>query len=151
MFKDLGQTIRLEVARAARKIVWLLPLFLVSLLVPIVGELVYLVVGGYLLSKFAGMDYIDWSAARRGWSWRRRLAFAGRHRYVLVGFGSLVVLSLMIPLAFVALWPGAVAGGTLLFADLTRSGPPGADSTGPVRFACRPLRSCRRLWTVLSH
>jgi CysZ protein len=117
---DLGQTLKLELRRVAIKAVWLIPLFILSLIIPMVGQAVYLLVGGYLLSKLTGMDYIDWCAARRGWSWKRRVAFAAEHRWAVTGLGTAVVLSLMIPLAFVIIWPGAVAGGAILFTSLHR-------------------------------
>ncbi len=117
---DLGQTVKLELVRFGHKLIWLLPLFVLSLLVPVVGQLIYVTVGGYLLSKNLGMDYIDWCAARREWPWRERMAFARKHRGALVGFGAGVMLSYMVPLLFVFVWPGAVAGGALLFTDLRR-------------------------------
>ncbi len=115
MMKDLGQTIMLELRRVGIKAAWLLPLFVLSLILPVVGHIIYVVLGGYLLSKFTGMDYVDWCAARRGWSWRKRLDFAKTHRFALTGLGTAVVLSLMIPLMFAIVWPAAVAGGAILF------------------------------------
>lgn len=121
MLSDLGYTIQLEVVRALIKLAWLAPLFIGSLFFPVVGQAVYLILGGYLMSKFTGMDYIDWCAARRGWTWKERLAFAKHHRSALVGFGSGVLVSLMIPMFFVFVWPAAVAGGTILFTTLVNN------------------------------
>ncbi len=114
LVQDLGQTIALELRRAGIKLAWLAPLFLFSF-VPVVGSAVYFIFGGYFLTKYTGMDYIDWCAARRGWTWAERMAFAQKHRWALCGLGTAVVLSLLIPLAFPVIWPGAVAAGTLLF------------------------------------
>jgi CysZ protein len=125
LLNDLGQTVAFELMRFWLKLRWLVPLFIVSLLIPVVGHLVYVGWGGYILCKYTGMDYIDWCAARRGWSWRDRLAFAKRHRLALAGLGTPVVLSLMVPLLFVLVWPAAVAGGALLFQDLRRTEEPG--------------------------
>ncbi|MCP4677975.1 MAG: hypothetical protein GY854_21160 [Deltaproteobacteria bacterium] len=118
MMNDLGQTIRFELTRAGIKLAWLVPLFILNLVVPVIGPAIYVFLGGYILSKYTGMDYIDWCAARRGWSWKERFAFAKKHRFALAGLGSAVVLSLMIPLAFVFVWPAAVAGGAILFTTL---------------------------------
>ena len=126
MMSDLGQTIQFELTRAAIKLAWLVPLFILSLVVPVIGQAVYVFFGGYILSKYTGMDYIDWCAARRGWTWKERFAFAKKHRFALAGLGSAVVLSLMVPLAFVFVWPAAVAGGAILFNTLHRD----SDSTG---------------------
>jgi len=118
LVRDLGHTIALELRRALVKLAWLLPLFVVSLVVPVIGQAAYLVFGGYLLAKFLGMDYVDWSLARRGYTWRERFAFARAHRAALVGFGAALTLALLVPFGFVAVWPGAVAGGTILCARL---------------------------------
>ena len=129
MLKDIVTTISFELIRFGIKAMWLVPLFVLSFIVPVVGHFVYVFFGGYFLTKYTGMDYIDWCAARRGWTWKERLAFARKHRFALAGFGSAVALSFMVPLLFVVVWPGAVAGGTLLFLRLTGSHPKnGVDS-----------------------
>ena len=119
LLKDIASTISFEITRFGIKLMWLLPLFILSFIVPVVGHFVYIFFGGYFLCKYTGMDYIDWCAARREWSWKERLAFARRHRFAVAGFGSAVVLSLMVPFLFVVVWPAAVAGGTILFLRLT--------------------------------
>lgn len=120
LLRDLGSTVLLELRRALIKLAWLVPLFLASLFIPVVGQIAYIVVGGYILAKYLGMDYVDWSLARRGYSWRERFAFAKAHRAALLGFGTAVILALIVPFGFIAVWPGAVAGGTIL---CTRLGP----------------------------
>jgi len=114
LLRDAGHTVLLEAARLGIKIAWLLPLFLASLLVPVIGQAVYVVLGGWLLARLLGMDYVDWVLARRGYTWKERFAFARRHRRALAGFGAAVLLLLLIPLGFVAVWPAAVTGGTML-------------------------------------
>ena len=118
LVRDLGSAVLLELRRALIKLAWLLPLFLASLIIPVVGQVVYIVLGGYLLAKFLGMDYVDWSLARRGYTWRERFAFAKAHRWALVGFGTAVIIALIVPFGFIAVWPGAVAGGTILCSRL---------------------------------
>lgn len=118
LLKDLGHTVLLELARLGVKAAWLLPLFVIGQLIPVVGQAVYIGFGGYLLAKFLGMDYVDWSLARRGYAWRERFRFAKAHRWAIVGFGTAVVLALMIPFGFVLFWPGFVAGGTILAVSL---------------------------------
>jgi CysZ protein len=115
LLADLGQGLVFALARFALKLAWLVPLFFASLFVPVVGQAVYVGVGGYFLCKYTGLDYVDWCAARRGFAWTDRLAFGKAHRAAVCGFGAGVVLSLFVPLLFVLVWPGAVAGGTLLF------------------------------------
>jgi CysZ protein len=118
VLRDAGHTVLLEAARLGIKAAWLLPLFLVSLIIPVLGQIVYVVLGGYLLAKLLGMDYVDWVLARRGYTWKERFAFARRHRFALVGFGTAMVLLLLIPMGFVVFWPAAVTGGTMLAVSL---------------------------------
>jgi CysZ protein len=123
MLNDLFQSVRLELRRVSIKLLWLTPLFLLSLFVPGIGNFIYVILGGYLLSKFTGMDYIDWCAARRGWTWKERLLFVREHKWPITGLGAAVVLFLMIPLAIVVIWPAAVAGGAILFTSLHKDQP----------------------------
>jgi CysZ protein len=124
LMADVIQTVRFETTRLVLKLLWFIPLFLLSF-VPVVGQGLYFILGGYILSKYTGMDYVDWCAARRGWSWKERFAFAKQNRWALSGFGTAVLLSLMIPFAFALIWPGAVAGGTILFTRLHNLEVPG--------------------------
>lgn len=118
LVKDVAQGMAYALARFALKMLWLVPLFFVSLFIPVVGQAVYVVVGGYFLCKYTGLDYLDWSAARRGLGWKERLALAKTHRLAVCGLGAGVVVSLLVPLLFVVIWPGAVVGGTILFLKL---------------------------------
>lgn len=75
--------------------------------IPVLNLLTFplLLVNAFLL----GWDLCDYPLARRGWTFKRRLHFAGKNFLALTGFG----LWLLIPLQFI-LAPLAVAGGTLL-------------------------------------
>jgi uncharacterized protein involved in cysteine biosynthesis len=81
VLKDLGQTIVLELLRLWIKVRLLLPLLLLTYFIPVVGQVVYVVVGGYFLAKYLGMDYVDWALARRGYRWRERFAFAKQNKW----------------------------------------------------------------------
>ncbi len=113
--KDIHRSIVFAFIRFLLKIAWLGPLFILSLLIPVVGNLVYAIVGGYFLCKYTAMDYVDWCAARRGLSWKDRLELARKNRFAIIGFGAAVVLSFTMPLVFIFVWPAATAGGTVLF------------------------------------
>ena len=118
LLADLVRGVAYLLVRFCLKMLWLVPLFLVSLAVPVVGQLAYVVVGGWFACKYTGLDYLDWCAARRALSWRDRLAVGKANRLAVVGLGAGVVLSLLVPFLFVVVWPGAVAGGTILFLKL---------------------------------
>ncbi|MBN2340162.1 MAG: EI24 domain-containing protein [Deltaproteobacteria bacterium] len=119
VLKDAGYSVALETRKVLGRLLWLVPLYLFSVLVPVVGQLVYVVVGGYKMSLSLGMEYVDWSLARRGYSASDRFDFAAAHRSALLGFGAMMTLCSLVPLGAILVWPGAVAGGTLLCAGLT--------------------------------
>jgi CysZ protein len=70
-----------------------------------------------LLSAFLiGWNFFDYPLARRGWSFRERLAFVRREFWSVLGFG----LWLVIPFAQIVMMPLAVAGGTMLGLEALR-------------------------------
>jgi CysZ protein len=121
MIQDIKQSIVLEMVRFFRKMAWIIPLYIASLLIPVVGSFLYMLLGGYKMSKYLGMDYVDWALARRGYTWKQRARFADAHKAALVGFGFCVMLALMVPMGFILFLPGTVAGGTLLCTSLLNS------------------------------
>jgi uncharacterized protein involved in cysteine biosynthesis len=94
------------------------PLWLLSLLVPGVGHLLYL--GAWLLlgAAYFALDYVDWPATRRGLSLRARFGLLARHPLRMLGFGLAVWACLFVPLLDLVFMPLSVAGGTLLYLDL---------------------------------
>lgn len=117
--KDGWHSIVIETFKAGQRLLWIGPLFILSLVVPVVGQLLYVGIGGYKMSLWLGMEYVDWALARRGYSAAERIAFAKQNRWPILGFGLIMTLGSLFPLGAVVLWPGAVAGGTLLCTGLT--------------------------------
>ncbi len=113
---DIARTLRLESLKVLVYAAVVGPLFLVSLLIPGIGQVVSLL-GFALTAVYLGIDYIDWPAARRDWSVGDRLQFARRRLPAVAGFGTGVWLLLFIPLVNLLFMPAAVAGGTMLFVD----------------------------------
>ncbi len=118
-WRDAGQSVLLEMVKMRKKLVWVVILYLASLLIPVVGQALYLGLGTYKMSLWLGMDYVDWSLSRRGYAARDKFAFAAEHRTALRGFGLMMTLVSLIPLGAVLFWPGAIAGGTLLCTGLS--------------------------------
>ena len=121
--RDAVRTVALELVK------WLglyapvmLVLWIVSLVVPVVGPVVLAVVGFLFSAWFLALDYIDWPASRRNEGIGERFKVLGRHPMATLGFGSGVWVFLFIPLVNLLFMPAAVAGGTLLFLDLTAAG-----------------------------
>lgn len=122
--KDFGRTILLELRKLGLYAAVMLPLTLVSWLIPGVGPIVHSVVGFYFTAAFLCVDYLDWPAARRQWSVGRRLGHLRRYPLTTFGFGTGVWLFLLVPFVNLLFMPAAVAGGTLLFLELADGEPP---------------------------
>ncbi len=117
MVADIVRTIRIELLKVVVYVVVIGPMFVVSFLVPGVGQLVSLA-AFVLTAVYLGVDYIDWPAARREWSVGDRVAFVRRQLPAVAGFGTGVWVLLFIPLVNLLFMPAAVAGGTMLFVTL---------------------------------
>ncbi|MGB5812214.1 MAG: EI24 domain-containing protein [Polyangiales bacterium] len=128
MIGDVVRTVRLETLKVTLYSIVVGPMFLISIFVPGVGAVVS-VVAFTLTAIYLGVDYVDWPAARRGWSVSDRVAFARRKLPAVAGFGSGVWVLLFVPLVNLLFMPAAVAGGTLLF--LALEPPPDRDRNTP--------------------
>jgi len=119
MLADVARTVRLEILKVILYLGVVGPMFLASIFLPGIGQLVSLV-GFVLTAVYLGVDYIDWPAARRDWSVRDRLSFARAELPAVAGFGTGVWILLFVPLVNLFFMPAAVAGGTMLFLSLER-------------------------------
>ena len=119
MLADVARTVRLEILKVILYLGVVGPMFLASIFLPGIGQLVSLV-GFVLTAVYLGVDYIDWPAARRDWSVRDRLSFARTELPAVAGFGTGVWILLFVPLVNLFFMPAAVAGGTMLFLSLER-------------------------------
>jgi len=119
MLADVARTVRLEILKVIFYLGVVGPMFLASIFLPGIGQLVSLV-GFMLTAVYLGVDYIDWPAARRNWSVRDRLSFARTELPAVAGFGTGVWILLFVPLVNLFFMPAAVAGGTMLFLSLER-------------------------------
>jgi CysZ protein len=114
MVGDVVRTVRIEALKVLIYAGVVGPLFLVSLFVPGLGQVISLVAFA-LTALYLGLDYIDWPAARRDWSVSDRVSFVRQQLAAIAGFGTGVWVLLFIPLINLFFMPAAVAGGTMLF------------------------------------
>jgi CysZ protein len=121
MVADVFRTIRIELLKVLVYAGVVGPIFLFSLFLPGIGQVVSLL-GFALTAIYLGIDYIDWPAARRDWSVRDRIAFTRRQLAAVAGFGTGVWVLLFIPIVNLFFMPAAVAGGTMLFVEMNRRG-----------------------------
>ncbi len=118
LVRDVWRTVMLELTKLLLFLAVMLPLFVLQWAVPGVGSVLYTVFSFVFTAWFWGIDYVDWSAERRGWTPSQRLANARKRFLPMFGFGSGVWLFLFVPLLNLFFMPAAVAGGTLLFLDM---------------------------------
>jgi CysZ protein len=116
--RDALRTVLLEIAKLALYVSVMGPLFVLSLLVPVLGPILYYVFGFFFTAGYFAIDYIDWPASRRDRGIRQRFGVLRRHWWPMLGFGTGVWLFLFVPLVNLLFMPAAVAGGTLLFLEL---------------------------------
>ena len=128
LVRDTVRTVALEALKMGLYLAVMVPLYLVSLLVPVAGQVVYSVFGFLFTACYFAIDYVDWPASRRNRGVRYRFGMLRQHPLPMVGFGTGVWLFLFIPLVNLLFMPAAVAGGTLLFLDL--EGETGRSATG---------------------
>lgn len=117
LFRDTLRTVGLEVLKLAIYACVMIPMFVISY-VPVVGAVIYAVVGFLFTTLYFAIDYVDWPASRRNRSIHFRFGMLHEHFMPMFGFGTGVWLFLFIPLVNLLFMPAAVAGGTLLFLDL---------------------------------
>lgn len=96
--------------------------FLLSLLLPAVGQAllaVFLLVFTWLYLTY---DTMDWALARRELVFAERLGFIRRHLRPCLGLGLALWLVMSIPIVSLFLMPAGVAAGTLLASRLDEGG-----------------------------
>jgi CysZ protein len=116
--RDSVRTIVLEIAKLGLWALVMIPLFVVSLVVPVVGQIIYAIFGFFFTAAYFSIDYVDWPACRRNRGIAYRFSMLKDHFLPMLGFGTGVWLFLFVPLVNLFFMPAAVAGGTLLFLDL---------------------------------
>jgi len=120
-FRDAGRSVRIELVKLLCYLAVMGPLFVLSWLVPGVGQIVYAVFGGFFTTLYFALDYIDWPASRRGHGIRQRLALVRKRPWLMLGFGAAVWMLMLIPFVNLCFMPAAVVGGTRLFRDHERA------------------------------
>ena len=118
LLRDLGRTLRLELLKLSLYLCVLVPLWILSWLLPGPGQLLYVLFATAFSALYLAIDYLDWPASRRGMRVRERMALLGVRPLMTFGFGCAVAVCLFVPLLNLLFMPLAVAGGTRLFLDL---------------------------------
>ncbi len=86
-----------------RKLILMLMVMLFSgilFLLPVIGAFLHALVNSLSISFFTGMEYLDFSQERRGFSLGQKIRYGLRHFFLTVGIGAATVFFLYIPLIF---------------------------------------------------
>ena len=121
ILRDTVRTVGLEIVKLGVYLLIMIPLFLLSTFLPVVGQVIYSIFGFVFTAIYFSIDYIDWPASRRNRSMSYRFSLVTDHFMPMFGFGTGVWVFLFIPLVNLLFMPAAVAGGTMLFLDLEGS------------------------------
>ncbi len=141
---DVLATVTLEAVKWTVYLLVMGPLWLLSLWVPGVGQVLYAVFGFLFSAVYLAVDFVDYAAARAGWTLGARLGLLRRRPAAMLGFGTALWVLLFVPLLNLFFMPAAVAGGTLLFLEASggaaasgRGAGPGTDLPQPGSAAAR--------------
>lgn len=118
LLRDVVRTVRVEVGKLAIFLAVMGPLFVLSMLVPGIGQAAYSIFGTLFTLSYFAVDYVDWPASRRGLGFRDRVALFRANTSSMLGFGAGVWFLLLVPFVNLFFMPAAVAGGTRLFLEL---------------------------------
>ena len=97
----------------------LLVIGLLLLLVPVMGGALYTAFGVLVSAYMFAYEYLGYSMDRRHFSWAQKRTFLRSRLTSVLGFGLGSVAVAAVPIINFFFIPAAVAGGTLLFLDLT--------------------------------
>lgn len=103
-------------------LVFMLPLLLLGWVIPFVGPVISSVGGFIVTAYFICYDQMDFSMARREWSFGNKIRVVTANMGLTFGLGGAMAGMLWIPIIGILFLPLAAVGGTLLFCDLERNG-----------------------------
>ncbi len=121
IFKIFVQEIAIAVFQEIIKLliyaVFMLPLLVLNFLIPVVGPVLFILIGGFITSIYLSYDQLDRCFSRHTMPIGKRLGFMKRYFWRVLGLGTAGVLLLLIPGAVFVVLPGSVAGGAMLFLE----------------------------------
>jgi CysZ protein len=120
--RDLELTVRLEITKMLIYVPVMAGAFLLSLLLPVVGQGIYVLFGAFFTATYNAVDYTDWPLARRGFGPADRIVVLRRRFTRMLGLGTAVWLLLIVPILGLLAMPAGVVGGTLLVLDMEAEG-----------------------------
>jgi CysZ protein len=117
LISELGRILLLELKKIGFFISIPVLLFLLNL-IPVVGSLLYTILGNAFAGWAMGFNYLSYPMSRKLIPMKSQLGFTARHKARLIGFGLVV----LIPFVNLILAPLFVVAGTLTYIELKGPG-----------------------------
>lgn len=115
--RGLGHTFKILGIYVASQVIGLLFLFTI----PLIGQLLYTVITLGTTAFILSMEFTGYSMDRRRMAFNEKKRFFFSNLRPMLGFGVVAAFIASIPIVNLLSIPAAVAGGTLLFMELTPS------------------------------
>lgn len=115
--KELARTISQEIVKLILYAIFMIPLLIVSLLIPVAGPVILFIIGGFITSIYFAYDQLDRSFSRHVMPIHQRINFVKKFFFRTLGFGTAGFFLLLIPGAIFLVVPAAVAGATLIYLE----------------------------------
>lgn len=87
------------------------------LLIPMVGQVAFVVLSTSFSVYFLGLAFVDFPLARRRMPFALKREFAWRNRWRLLGLGAAIYVTLLVPVVGFACLPISAVAGTWLFCE----------------------------------
>jgi CysZ protein len=97
-------------------------LILLLNLIPVIGQILYVVLSFTLTILWLGMSFLDYTFARHAYKFGMKIRFVRQNMFAVFGFGLAVFVGVLIPVLNLVFLPVAVVGGTLLYLELSQNG-----------------------------
>lgn len=100
-----------EARKVLYALLWSIPFFILSLVLPLIGPILWFLFSAWILA----LEYLDYPMASQGLRAREIRRRLRGHPVLSLGFGAATALLTMIPLVNFIAMPSAVAGATALW------------------------------------
>lgn len=122
-WRSLPRSIRDSLITLFYVLLFTIPLFALGF-VPVIGQTVVPVLGAVVSGFFLTVELTTLAMERRGIARKERFALLRANKAAAIGFGVVIFLIFLIPLAAVVAMPGAVAGATMMVRLRLANDPP---------------------------
>ena len=112
LLRDLASALASEIRKLAYIVLWSIP-FLLLLVVPLIGQVLWFLFGAWMLA----IEFFDYPMGNHGMAFPDQRRWLRERRLLGLGFGATTALALMIPFVNFLAVPAAVAGATALWVE----------------------------------